>query len=99
MVQRFVGMFLESMETCLPKLEQAISAEDLETVKKVAHTLKGVSGNIGADRIHAIVLDMGARARAGDVGGLRTRLAELHGECDLFRAAANRDTDEVMTLP
>lgn len=99
MVQRFVGMFLESIEACLPKLEEAVSTEDLEAVRKVAHTLKGVSGNIGADRIHAVVLDMGARARAGDVGGLRTMLAELHGECDLFRAAANRDTDEVVTSP
>jgi HPt (histidine-containing phosphotransfer) domain-containing protein len=99
MVQRFVGMFLESIEACLPKLEQAISEEDLEAVRKVAHTLKGVSGNIGADRIHSVVLEMGARARAGDMGGLRTMLAELHGEYDLFRAEVNRDADEVVTSP
>jgi HPt (histidine-containing phosphotransfer) domain-containing protein len=99
MIQRFVDMFLESVEACLPKLEQAISAQDLEAVRKVAHTLKGVSGNIGADRIHAVVLDMGARARAGDVEGLRTMLAELHGEYVLFRAAANLKADEVVTPP
>jgi HPt (histidine-containing phosphotransfer) domain-containing protein len=99
LVQRFVGMFLESIEACLPKLEQAISEEDMEAVRKVAHTLKGVSGNIGADRIHAVVLDMGARAREGDAGGLRTMLAELQGEYDLFRAEAKWEADEVVTSP
>jgi HPt (histidine-containing phosphotransfer) domain-containing protein len=99
MIERFVGMFLESIDACLPKLEQAISEEDMEAVKKVAHTLKGVSGNIGADRINRVVLDMGARARAGDVEGLQTKLAELHGEYDLFRAAANMEADQVVTSP
>jgi HPt (histidine-containing phosphotransfer) domain-containing protein len=97
MIQRFVRMFLELIEASLPKLEQAITEKDMDAAQKAAHSLKGVSGNIGADRIHAVLLNMGTRAKAGDVDGLRTMLAELHGEYELFRATVDKEGNEVVT--
>jgi two-component system, sensor histidine kinase and response regulator len=97
MIPRFIDMFLESFDGCLPELEWAVLAEDLDTVRKVAHTLKGVAGNIGAARIHAILLDMGALARGGDTQGLRNMLTELHGEYELFKAEVNTGAGEAVT--
>lgn len=86
MIPRFIDMFLESVEDCLSKLERAVSADDLDTVKKVAHTLKGVSGNIGADRMHVVAMEMGKCASNGDRMGIRSVFAELRDEYALFKA-------------
>jgi HPt (histidine-containing phosphotransfer) domain-containing protein len=88
MIPRFVGMFLESVEDCLPKLKQAILEEDMEAVKKVAHTLKGVSGNIGADRMHTVVLKIRERAANATMEDLRDLWDTLVDEFELFRTEA-----------
>jgi HPt (histidine-containing phosphotransfer) domain-containing protein len=85
MIPRFIDLFLESAEDCLSKLEQAVSADDLVTARKVAHTLKGVSGNIGADRMHGVALKMGERVSHGDREGIQSVLAELRDEYVLFK--------------
>jgi len=85
MIPRFIDMFLESVEDCLPRLERAVSANDFAVVKTVAHTLKGVSGNIGADRMHGVAIEMGKCASNGDGKGIRSALAELRDEYALFK--------------
>jgi PAS domain S-box-containing protein len=40
--------YLEGQSKALAELERAIAAKDMETAVRLAHTLKGVSGNIGA---------------------------------------------------
>lgn len=43
-----VGVFLNNVKELLSQLKEAVQTGDFETVKKVAHSLKGSSGSLGA---------------------------------------------------
>jgi CheY-like chemotaxis protein len=43
--------FVQSQEDAMLEIERALDAQDFETAERVAHTLKGVAGNLGATRL------------------------------------------------
>ena len=95
----FISMFIEAVDRELPALEQAIVAQDLESAVRNAHSLKGVAGNIGADRMYSIVLDIISRAKAGDFGTLRENMVSLRSEYDLFKTEIAPVLREFSSLP
>ncbi len=46
--------FVENNQTVMTDIKTAYIAKDYDTAKRLIHTLKGVSGNIGADEIHEL---------------------------------------------
>jgi len=48
---RLLRMFRESQRTTVDSLLAAIEGDDLELARRLAHTLKGVAGTIGADEL------------------------------------------------
>jgi CheY-like chemotaxis protein len=46
-------------------IRQAIEEEDLETAARLAHTVKGVSGNVGATSLYQIAADLESSLREG----------------------------------
>ena len=48
-VQELLGLFLSESEKRLASLAEAIRSQDLELIKREAHTLKGSSANAGAE--------------------------------------------------
>ena len=46
--------FLDDMPGYLQKLDAAAKAGDIETVRRVAHAVRGASGNLGAQRLSAL---------------------------------------------
>lgn len=53
--QEFLKMFLEGSEIQLNKIKQNISENDNKELSVALHALKGISGNIGAERVFNIV--------------------------------------------
>ena len=51
----FLKIFLEGSQTQLDKIKQTISANDNKELSIALHALKGISGNIGAERVFSIV--------------------------------------------
>ncbi len=51
----FLKIFLEGSQTQLNKIKQTISANDNKELSIALHALKGISGNIGAERVFAVV--------------------------------------------
>ncbi|MDD3295347.1 MAG: Hpt domain-containing protein [Geobacteraceae bacterium] len=88
MIPGFVALFSETIDKYLPGLEEAVTAGDLQAARKIVHTLKGMAGNISAERIQALALRMETMAKSGDVNVLRRILARLNEELGLFRSAA-----------
>jgi signal transduction histidine kinase/DNA-binding response OmpR family regulator len=86
LIPEFIAMFTEAVDLTLPVLEEAIAAEDIASAATHAHSIKGVSGNIGADRVFSISLDLEASAKAGDIDRLRERIAPLRTQYELFKA-------------
>jgi len=82
-----VALFTETIDKYLPGLEEAITTGNLQAVRKIVHTLKGMAGNISAERVQALALRMETMAESGDVNGLRRIMAKLNEELGLFRSA------------
>ena len=63
----FVTSFLDSLETRIAALQQAIADEDGKAARDVAHALKGAANSIGAKRVGGVMGDIQDMLDAGDV--------------------------------
>ena len=86
LIAGFVFMFIETVDQELPALEKAIIAADFEAATSTSHSLKGVTSNIGADRMHSIIRELHGSAKDKDIQALRGKIAPLRAEYDLFKA-------------
>ena len=71
--------FVHEQADALPRLHAAIAANDLKTAERIAHTLKGLSGTIGATHLVALAEVAEAALHAGqsriDTSALEVALA------------------------
>ncbi len=81
--RRILELFLEESGKRLECIDRALEDEDFEALRLEAHTLKGSSGNIGADR----VADLAARLREAAEVGERASCEEISDS--LVRASAS----------
>ncbi|MGE4503744.1 MAG: Hpt domain-containing protein [Desulfovibrionaceae bacterium] len=58
----------------LQALARAVEAEDMEEAARAAHSLKGMSGVIRAERLAELALGMEVAGRKGDPGSVRRTL-------------------------
>lgn len=77
LLHKILQAFLESAESNIHQLEQAIANNDAESLRQSAHALKSSSGNIGADDLSAIFKQMEAAARAGELAPAKTLLESM----------------------
>ncbi len=62
---RMLGLFAASHDQDTRRLADGLAAGDLESVKALAHTLKGSAGNLGAIQVSATAAALVAAIRAG----------------------------------
>ncbi|GAB1262883.1 hypothetical protein NBRC116495_35900 [Aurantivibrio plasticivorans] len=70
-------MFIGEMPNRLQALEEAVRAEDVQTARELAHTIKGVAGNISANSTMEAAAALESAARDGDLSQLKESLAML----------------------
>jgi signal transduction histidine kinase/DNA-binding response OmpR family regulator len=90
--QELINLFIEDTAQHIAALGEAIAQADAETVRKVAHTLKGSSSNIGAEPLRCAALAVEVQGKAGDLLQARTNLAVIQKEFDRLRAALTAST-------
>jgi HPt (histidine-containing phosphotransfer) domain-containing protein len=71
------------------KLRSAVDGKDWEGASGLAHTMKGLSGNLGADSLYAASLNVETICKAGGAS------PELEGAMENFSRELNRALDEV----
>jgi PAS domain S-box-containing protein len=69
--------FIESTQKDLVQIKNAMEENDLETVRRVGHSLKGASGAYGQDEIGQIGASIETAALAGDRQKIITRMHDL----------------------
>jgi PAS domain S-box-containing protein len=93
--KNFTAQLLEMFALQVPKLiatiNDALNKNDLDTVWKSAHKLKGTCLNIGAVKLSALCKELEAKGRANDSSGLKGIALQLEIE---FKAAV-KDLGEV----
>ena len=82
LLSKLAETFSGETSSALSALREAVAASDAQFVKSIAHTLKGSSGSMGAQRMSAIcaeLQDVGASGDLPSVPGLLERLEEEFG--------------------
>jgi HPt (histidine-containing phosphotransfer) domain-containing protein len=82
-----VGEYLVLSDGLRPQLLAAVGAGDLETAQRVAHTLKGASANVGANRLAGVCAEFEAHAREANTEGTMTLVDRFETECSTTLAA------------
>ncbi|OQW41695.1 MAG: hybrid sensor histidine kinase/response regulator [Proteobacteria bacterium SG_bin4] len=74
LLHKILQAYLDSAESYVRQLEQAIANDDAESLRQSAHALKSSSGNVGADDLSAVFKQIEADAKAGELSHARTLL-------------------------
>jgi HPt (histidine-containing phosphotransfer) domain-containing protein len=90
LVPRFTSMYIDSVTTGLENLRKAILAGNADDVHRQAHTIKGASANIGAERVRGCAIRLDELARSGEISGAPELLNEIETEFEQFRQVADR---------
>jgi HPt (histidine-containing phosphotransfer) domain-containing protein len=79
-VAELLGLFLNDGTARVATLRSAISANDANLVHVAAHSLKGISGNLGMSRIIDLSIKLDNMGKAGDLSNADTIFSELDKE-------------------
>lgn len=88
LLERFVGMFLKGVTERFEQLRRSVTDNDGESLKNLAHSIKGMAANIGAERVRKLVERLEDQGCNDTVAVAETFLPELKQELESFRAAA-----------
>ncbi|NJN30438.1 MAG: Hpt domain-containing protein [Synechococcales cyanobacterium RM1_1_8] len=77
--KELLTMFVQDAGAQLPRLKQAIAARNASQVGKLAHYLKGASGNIGILPFSHCAATLETQARQGNLAASEQLLAHLQG--------------------
>jgi len=77
-----IEVFVEDAARQISALEEARKNEDVPEVRRLAHTLKGASGNSGAGAIQNVAFDIETAAQAGRLDEAASLIERLHEEYD-----------------
>lgn len=80
LIERVLNAFEDSVARLVPKLLQARSTGDLQTIRHVAHTLKSSSASIGALKLSQLCSDIEVMARQSLTQGIEAQLDAMMEE-------------------
>lgn len=81
--------FYHNNQNFIPEIKNLIKIRDFDTAKRLVHTLKGVSGNIGATNIHKLSKEVEQSILKEDNEEIKTKLGQLeHMLNELFGSLA-----------
>ncbi len=75
-----IDSFLEDAPKLLAELDNAVSKEDIDTVRRVAHSLKSNSADFGAGALNKLCFQLEERARSGSLEGAPELAAQIESE-------------------
>lgn len=87
-----LSLFLAEVPPRLEKLRNAQAAGDIELIHRIAHSLKGSAGNIGANAMFAVCKELDEKSRAGDTGAAGPLIEALGVEYSRVEAEIARLT-------
>ncbi|HJQ27712.1 MAG TPA: response regulator, partial [Rubrobacter sp.] len=91
LLKDLMELFLADVPLQLAVLRKAFEAGDVPSVKRVAHTLKGSCGNMGAASMEALCTELEQTVRSGDLSAASGLISSLEEEFGRARLALEED--------
>ncbi len=86
-LEELIGLFLEDAPPQIAALWESVEYGNAHAVERIAHTLKGSSGNMGATRMAAICSGLEEVGASGDLSEVSERVKLLEEESERVRVA------------
>ena len=90
LIREVLEIFLEDTPSTLEALKAGISDQSTEAVAKAAHTLKGASANIAANRLRDQAYELEIKAKSGLLAGAGDMYAALEAEYAALKKDLNK---------
>ena len=87
LVVTLIDIFLDQTPKLLGELDAAVAANNVSSVERTAHSLKGSSGNFGAKNAWQLAQTVEYAARGGDISGAAESSKQLNEELQLVMTA------------
>jgi HPt (histidine-containing phosphotransfer) domain-containing protein len=84
-IAELVGAFVEEAPTLIAQLRPALEAQDIETFRRAAHSLKSNAATFGATGLFELARELELMAREGRLGEAGHRIPDLE---EAFERAA-----------
>jgi len=68
--RNLLGKFLESNGSVMTEIKDTLKSGDMETAARLAHTVKGVAGNLGAEALFPVAADLEKAIKQEEMDGL-----------------------------
>jgi len=69
--------FLDNRRKDIESLKEALSVKNIESLKSIGHSLKGVGGGYGFDGLSEIGAEIESKAKSDDITGMNTLIENL----------------------
>ncbi|MFC5480814.1 response regulator [Massilia suwonensis] len=89
LVQKVVAAYVGDTPQHLRTLREAVGGQDAATIRRVAHSLKSASANVGADTLARLCKDLEQMGRNASVSGAAPLLTDMEEEFQAVRASLN----------
>ena len=89
LVQKVIAAYVGDTPQHLRTLRTAVGLDDADTVRRVAHSLKSASANVGAETLARLCKDLEHMGRAASVTGAATLLTDMEEEFQAVRQSLN----------
>lgn len=80
--------FVESLPQQIESLKESVSKSDIANVKRLSHSIKGSSGNLGAIQLQAAAAEMESACTGEDLKTAAMQLPKLSEQFQQFREVA-----------
>lgn len=74
---RLIGMFTDGFSARLRELDDCLQNADFGELRSIAHSMKGVTGNLGANGLHQVASQLEQAAQEADEGSCRGLINDL----------------------
>lgn len=79
-------MFLQDAQQSLKDLDQAIANNSLQTIRDVAHALRGASANVGASALALVARQLEEDAQSNQIAAAPEQLQQIKAHCASIQA-------------
>ena len=79
-LDHLIKIFKKNSLTAIEKINETVNSEDYTGYKTELHTLRGLSGNLGAFRLHKVVIDAEKVSHAEFLKGANKQVTQITNE-------------------